>query len=79
MGVELRVDGKWSAVGERLCKKGVAVGVLLVGLGGVCDGMGMRMKRRLWEALGVPVVGYGSEVWEVGKGEAEKGWVVVGW
>jgi hypothetical protein len=72
LGVELALNGKWTVVGERLRKKGEAVGNLLTGLGGVCQGMGMRMKRRLWEVLGVPVMGYGSEVWEVGKGEAEK-------
>jgi hypothetical protein len=34
--------------------------------------MGMKMRRRLWEALGVPVVGYGGEVWEVSGKEAEQ-------
>jgi hypothetical protein len=71
LGVELSLDGKWVAVADRLGKKGEAVGNLLMGLGGVCQGMGMRMKRRLWEAVGMPVLEYGSEVWEVGKREAK--------
>jgi hypothetical protein len=29
--------------------------------------MGMGMKRRLWQALGLPVLSYGTEVWGVGK------------
>jgi hypothetical protein len=34
--------------------------------------MGMGLRRRLWLCLGLPVMQYGSEVWEVGKGDGEK-------
>jgi hypothetical protein len=72
LGVELRVDGKWKAVAERLSSKGMAVAGLLLGQGGVCCGMGMGMKRRLWQALGLPVLSYGTEVWGVGKTVAKQ-------
>jgi hypothetical protein len=72
LGVEFRADGKWKEVAERLGHKAGAVASMLLGVGGACEGMGMGLRRRLWLCLGLPVMQYGSEVWEVGKGDGER-------
>jgi hypothetical protein len=72
LGVELRADGRWKDVVERLSSKAAAVASMLLGVGGACDRMGMGQRRRLWQCLGVPGMQYGAEVWVANKGEGEK-------
>jgi hypothetical protein len=69
LGVELRRDGKWTDVAKRLGEKAGAVASILLGMGGVCEKMGMGLRRRLWLALGAAVMRYGTEVWYPSKGE----------
>jgi hypothetical protein len=69
LGVELRQDGKLTDVAKRLGNKADAVASMLLGMGGACERMGMGLRRRLWQALGAPVMQYGTEVWHPGKGE----------
>jgi hypothetical protein len=72
LGVELRADGRWTDVAKRLGDKAAAVASLLLGVGGACDRMGMGLRRRLWQCMGVPGMQYGVEVWDANQGEGEK-------
>jgi hypothetical protein len=67
LGVELSRTWSWKEVVNRLKEKAERRGDVLMSIGAYGGGMRMKTALALWQALGVPLMEYGCEVWRPSK------------